>query len=358
MRADALDYELPAELIAQTPAKRRDSSRLLVVHRSASGGRVESASAAPLSHRQFADLPELLRAGDLLVLNDARVLPARVQATRAGGGRVELLFLHPQAGESRRCWCVLARPAKRVRAAELLRLVDGTELEVVAEGERGERTVAFPVQADPVQTLEALGSMPLPPYIRRDRSSGYAALDRRRYQTVYAASPGAVAAPTAGLHFTRELLRRLRENGVESTTLTLHVGPGTFRPIVSETVEQHRMDAERFELGDAAVDAIRRARNSGGRVIAVGTTAVRTLEYAARGGELRAATGSADLFIHPGYRFRVVDGMITNFHLPRSTPMLLVAAMIGSEPLLRAYRDAITRGYRFYSYGDAMLVLP
>ncbi len=346
MRIDEFGYELPPERIAQRPAKRRDESRLMVLQ----------GSRGP-DHRRFSDLPELLREGDLLVVNDARVLPARVVATRSGGGRVELLFLSPVAGSARR-WRALAKPARRVRAGETLRLSDTTPLRVVAAGDRGERTVEFPVGAHPEALLEAVGQMPLPPYIRPEESPGREDLDRRRYQTVYAASDGAVAAPTAGLHFTHELLQALRRGGVEIASLTLHVGPGTFRPITVEQIEEHSMDGERFELAPAAAEAIGCARRQGRRVIAVGTTVVRTLEHAARAGEVVAGAGEAGIFIRPGYQFRVVNGMITNFHLPRSTPILLVAALLGRERLLAAYQEAIDRGYRFYSYGDAMLILP
>ena len=353
MRIDEFDYELPAELIAQRPARRRDASRLLVL---GPGGAMQ--------HRVFAELPELLRAGDLLVLNDARVLPARVWARRVTGGRVELLFLQP-VGPRR--WRVLVRPARRVHAGEELVTDAGSRLRVATGGGRGERLIEVAAGVEPLDLLEREGRMPLPPYIRRPpppaadppaRPEGLEALDRQRYQTVYAAVPGAVAAPTAGLHFTTTLLERLRDAGVQTASLTLHVGPGTFRRPTAETVEEHRMEPERYTLPPACAEAVNRARAERRRVIAVGTTVVRSLEYAARAGQVAAGEGEADLFIYPGYRFRAIDAMITNFHLPRSTPLLLVAALAGRARLLAAYREAVRRRYRFYSYGDAMLVLP
>jgi S-adenosylmethionine:tRNA ribosyltransferase-isomerase len=357
MRTDAFDYELPPELIAQRPAERRDESRMLVALRDDDA----------IGHRRFADLPELLRAGDLLVLNDARVLPARLHARRATGGRVELLVIAPVPGRDRR-WRALMKPARRVRPGDTLTLEagptgvddgDAVALTVVDALPDGSRVVEFPAAPDVVELLERRGEMPLPHYIERGEHDPREAIDRERYQTVYASTPGAVAAPTAGLHFTESLLERLRERGVELATITLHVGPGTFRPVTADRVEEHRMDAELYRIPEATAAAVVRARAEGRRVIAVGTTVTRTLEYAAAlPGGLAAGIGDADLFIHPGYRFRAIDGMITNFHLPRSTPILLVAALLGRERLLEAYRQAVERRYRFYSYGDAMLVLP
>jgi S-adenosylmethionine:tRNA ribosyltransferase-isomerase len=291
-------------------------------------------------------------------VNDARVLPARLHVTRATGGQVELLVIAPLPGHTHR-WRTLARPARRVREADVLDLAGQVELRVASRGPGGERVIDFPADSDVVTTLERYGQMPLPHYIHPEADAERASLDRERYQTVYASTPGAVAAPTAGLHFTRELLERLRRQGVKIAPVTLHVGPGTFRPVTAERVEEHRMDGELYVVPEPTAAAVNAARLEGRRVIAVGTTATRTLEHAAAAdGSVRPGAGEADLFITPGYRFRVIDGMITNFHLPRSTPILLVAALLGREHLLAAYREAVDRQYRFYSYGDAMLVLP
>ena len=368
---DAFDYELPGELIAQEPAQRRDASRLMAVSR----------ATPDLGHHEFSQLPRLLRAGDLLVMNDTRVLAARIAARRATGGAVELLFLAPvttasdqdpasttgAGGSAPSVWQALARPAKRVRVGDVLE-AGGHELTVTAQHDGGRRELSFPVGTNVSEWLQRHGTMPLPPYIHADQSVARRDFDQERYQTVYAREPGAVAAPTAGLHFTQDLLGQLRDRGVETTFLTLAVGAGTFRPVTAERVEEHRMDAERYRISAATALAVNRARAEGRRVVAVGTTSVRALEHAAgttasgtaatTGGRdaLAATTGSADIFITPGYRFRVVDAMITNLHLPRSTPILLAAAMVGRERLLAAYAEAVAHRYRFYSYGDAMLL--
>ena len=358
MRVEELDYDLPSELIAQAPAERRDGSRLLVAR-----GHGEPL----LEHRAFHELPDLLHPGDLLVLNDVRVLPARVMARRESGGQVEILLLRPVDDAGRR-WRALARPARRVQSGSRLALesAGGHEasseklgVEVVETLERGERVLQFPAGVSVTDWLERHGAMPLPPYVHAEAEAARRQLDRERYQTVYAASPGAVAAPTAGLHFTDDLLARLRQRGVETAFLTLHVGPGTFRPVTSERVEEHVMDSEAYVIPEDTAEAVGRARTEHRRVVCVGTTAVRTLEHSASlYGRVVPGAGVADLFVTPGYRFAVVDAMITNFHLPRSTPILLVAALLGKERLMAAYQDAVARGYRFYSYGDAMLVLP
>ncbi len=346
-RTSDFDYELPGSAIAQRPAE-RGRSRLLVA-----GGDGEAAR-----HRSIGDLPEILRPGDLLVVNDTRVLPARVFARRdvlrsppAGGtaaGRIELLLVEKHGP---RTWDVLAKPARRLRQGTVLELEGGLGAEVIAAGERGRRRLRFAAEVEP--HLERFGHVPLPPYIRRGDEAG----DRESYQTVYARHAGAIAAPTAGLHFTPELLAELETRDVERAAVTLHVGYGTFKPITVERVEKHRMDAERYEVPSTAAEAIRRTRAAGGRVVAVGTTVVRTLESAAReDGSVRPGPGSTELFITPGFRFRVVDALLTNFHLPRSTLLMLVAAFAGRERVLAAYREAVARGYRFYSYGDAMLL--
>ncbi|HJO04248.1 MAG TPA: tRNA preQ1(34) S-adenosylmethionine ribosyltransferase-isomerase QueA [Acidobacteriota bacterium] len=365
MKVAEFDYELPPERIAQQPADLRDHSRLMVLRAARAAGAVSDASlgdAGPrnreLEHRRFYELPEILAPGDLLVVNNARVAPARLDATRATGGGVELLMLAPASLGSVR-WRALARPARRVRVGSTLRLSDGTPLDVVAAGPAGERTIEAPAGTDLEVLMNRLGRMPLPPYIHADGSAARGQLDLERYQTVYAAVPGAVAAPTAGLHFTPGLMVALRERGIEVASVTLRVGAGTFRPITTDRIDDHVMSSEGYEIPAEAADAVNRARAERRRVVAVGTTSVRTLEHAAdTDGIVVPGTGTADLYVRPGYRFRVVDAMITNFHLPRSTPLMMVAALVGRARLLDAYSAANEHGYRFYSYGDAMLLLP
>jgi S-adenosylmethionine:tRNA ribosyltransferase-isomerase len=368
---DEFDYDLPTELIAQEPELERDASRLMVLAPRATLDGV--AAAPPPQHRIFADLPDLLVPGDLLVMNDTRVLAARVEARRPTGGAVELLFIAPEGPAE---WRALARPAKRIRVGEELR-VGNTRLNVTAELDGGLRRLRFAAGLDIPAWLDTHGQMPLPPYIHPEASAVRERFDRERYQTVYASVPGAVAAPTAGLHFTSDLLERLAVRGVEIAFLTLDVGPGTFRPVTAERVADHRMDGEAYRLPESTAVAVNRARSENRRVVAVGTTSVRALEHAAgkqasreasteadatgrRGpgapGAIRATEDVADIFVSPGYRFRVVSAMITNLHLPRSTPILLAAALVGRERLLAAYAEAIKREYRFYSYGDAMLL--
>lgn len=338
MLVDEFDYDLPADRIAQEPVP-RGTSRLLVLD-AEGGGR----------HRYIDDLPELLSPGDLLVVNDTRVIPARLFARRdPGGGKVELL-LAEKTGETE--WTCLVKPGRKARPGTRLTLLPELEAEVTARGEGGRHTVRFSRPIEPF--LDEIGHVPLPPYIHRlDRPE-----DRRRYQTVFARQEGAIAAPTAGLHFTDELMRRLEERGVETASVTLHVGLGTFKPVAADLVHEHRMDEERYQLPEATVEAVARTRAGGGTVVAVGTTVVRTLEgvAAAHGGRLVAGNGRTDLFIYPGFRFQVVDRLLTNFHLPRSTLLMLVCALAGRERVLAAYDEAIANGYRFYSYGDAMLV--
>jgi S-adenosylmethionine:tRNA ribosyltransferase-isomerase len=352
MRVDELDYDLPAGLIAQEPVGRRSDSRLLVLE-----GR-----SARTRHHRFGDLPGLLRPGDLLVLNDARVFPARLVGRKPTGGRVEVLLASrrdeggPEAREQ--VWEALLGGSRPPRAGGEVRVAPDLRVEVLeaAEGSRPAR-VRLLAEGPVDRAVDRHGRVPLPPYIRRHEGDPREALDRERYQTVYARSRGAAAAPTAGLHFTRSLLETLRDRGVRSVRLTLEVGLGTFRPITTERVEDHPLHAERYRLEAPAVEAVEAARRTGGRVVAVGTTVVRTLEHAARTGSLHPGEGWCDLFIIPGYRFRVVDAILTNFHLPRSTLLALVAAFAGRERMLAAYREAVREGYRFYSYGDAMLLL-
>lgn len=344
MRVDEFDYDLPPELIAQEPLPERDASRLMVVDRD-SGRWI---------HARFRDLPRFLRPGDCLVLNDTRVRPARLFGRRATGGQVEFLLLDP-LGDGR--WLALGRPGRRLRAGTVAICGDDRPLRVHVEEVRdgGERVIRLePPSGETVdETLQRLGRVPLPPYIRKELD------DPERYQTVYAREEGSVAAPTAGLHFTPELLARLEAQGVRIAYLTLHVGVGTFRPVTVDRVEEHRMHAEFYRVEPATAAAINATRAQGGRVVAVGTTVTRTLEtVAADDGTVRPGSGWTDLFIYPGYRFKAIDGLITNFHLPRSTLIMLVAALLGKERTLAAYREAVARRYRFFSFGDAMLILP
>lgn len=336
---DAYDYDLPSDRIADRPAAVRHESRLLILDR-ALGMR---------EHARFDALPDRLSDRDLLVFNDSRVLPARVHGRKPDtGGRVELLFVEPEAPTR---WRVMLRPARSVRPGQRIALeADPTvEIELADRLDEGFAVVQTPIDGEAL--CREFGEVPLPPYLRRAADAD----DRERYQTVYARTDRAasVAAPTAGLHFSPELLARLDARGVERATLTLDVGPGTFLPIKTSSLSDHRMHRERFEVGADAVDAIHRCRDRGGRVIAVGTTTVRALESLER---LEPGPKSTDLFIRPGHEFRWVDELITNFHLPRSTLVVLVAALAGREAVLEAYRDARDRGYRFYSYGDAMWI--
>lgn len=341
MKTSDFDFHLPDEQIAQRPAPRGES-RLFV-----------PGDARP--HRRVKELPELLRPDDLLVVNDTRVIPARLFARRRpGGGRAELLLVE-RCDE--RTWDALVKPGRKVRPGMVLDLGEsgadaaGPSAEIVEVLDDGQRRIVF---SEPIEPhLERLGHIPLPPYINRDDDDA----DRERYQTVYAKNPGAVAAPTAGLHFTPELLERLEARGIGRVPLTLHVGIGTFKPVAAERIEEHHMHAERFEISPATAAAIRATRASGGRIVAIGTTVVRALESAARDdGTAEEGAGRTEIFITPGYRFQVVDVLFTNFHLPRSTLLMMVSAFAGQERILTAYREAIAAGYRFFSYGDAMLL--
>ncbi|MDZ7750821.1 MAG: tRNA preQ1(34) S-adenosylmethionine ribosyltransferase-isomerase QueA [Gammaproteobacteria bacterium] len=331
-------FHLPPELIAQRPLAQRAASRLLVL---------EPAPAGP-RHRLFTDLPEILGRDDLLVLNDTRVIPARLLGVKDSGGRVEVL-VERILDEDR----VLAhvRASKPPRPGSLLRLEGAIDLRVT-----GRRDDLFELAHEGpgamADLLQRHGRIPLPPYIERAAE----AADRERYQTVYASRDGAVAAPTAGLHFTTDMLRQLREAGVETATVTLHVGAGTFQPVRVSDIGAHRMHTERLEVGPEVVAAVARARSRGGRVVAVGTTVVRALEAAAQGGALVPRSGETDIFIYPGFDFRVVDALVTNFHLPESTLLMLVCAFAGRRRVLEAYRAAVAERYRFFSYGDAMFL--
>jgi len=361
MRVDELEYHLPPELIAQRPLASRDASRMLLLNRH--NGCWED--------RQFAALPDLVTGDELLVLNNARVLPARLFGRRAGvhaqrpsrrtarehlSGTVEV-FLTRQVAEDR--WEALVRPGRKMAVGE--RVIFGAgelEAEIVSRGELGLRTIRFEStnKLTVAANIEKLGHVPLPPYIDRPDEES----DRERYQTVYARQPGAVAAPTAGLHFTPDILRRIRERGCETCEITLNVGLGTFQPVHAEILEEHRIHAESYEIGQDVAAKIRKAKRDGRPVLAVGTTVVRALEdAAARGGaahELRPGRADAQLFIVPGHAFRVIDRLLTNFHLPKSTLLALVAAFAGKENALAAYRHAVEARYRFFSYGDCMLI--
>ena len=305
----------------------------------------------PERHSRVRDLPRLLRPGDLLVLNDTRVIPARLYGRSAGGGTMEILLLERVADRE---WEALVKPGRRARPGAVIEIAEGLAAEVVDKREDGPSHRYRLRFSEPIEPhLDRLGHIPLPPYIHRPDTPE----DRERYQTVFARRPGAVAAPTAGLHFSEELLREIEAAGVETARVTLHVGLGTFKPVAAERVEEHRMESERYEIGEEAAGAIRQAREAQRRIVAVGTTVVRTLESAARvgDGEVRAGSGATELFITPGFRFQVVDALLTNFHLPCSTLLMLVSALAGRERVLAAYAEAVREGYRFYSYGDAML---
>lgn len=337
MSVHEYDYHLPPHLIAQTPAARRDAARMLVLDRAAS----------EYAHAVVADLPRFLNAGDVLVLNDTRVLHARLRTVREStGGKVELLLLAPLAdGE----WEAMARPARRLREGERLGLATGEVVEVRRRRPDGLVVVALPAHV--AASLEQHGELPLPPYIR-----GYEG-DPQRYQTIYARSEGSVAAPTAGLHFTPELLADLQAADVMARYITLHVGAGTFKPVQVERVEDHRMHSEPYFVPKGLIEELGTARSRGRRVVAVGTTTARSLESVARCPEAEGSWQQTDIFIRPGHDWQLVDGLLTNFHLPRSSLLMLVSALAGQERIRNAYEEAIQRGYRFYSFGDAMLIL-
>ncbi len=350
------DFALPEELIAQTPPEVRGSSRMLCVDRATGAWRDD----------RFASLPRLLRAGDLLILNDSRVIPARLHATRAGArtqhnspaptGRIEVLLtqqLRPDV------WSALVRPGRKVQPGETLRFADAAgvtvlQAEVLAAGEYGERTLRFTPDPEFLAKLDRIGHMPLPPYIHRDDNGA----DKSRYQTVYAGQPGSAAAPTAGLHFTPEILAELAQAGVQIERITLHVGLGTFQPVRAERLEDIQLHSEHYTLPAATAMALCGALQDGRRIIAAGTTTTRTLEHCAVIGNLDAHSGTTSIFLKPGHEFRVVSGLLTNFHLPQSTLLMLVSALLGSrEHTLAAYAHAVEQRYRFFSYGDCMLLL-
>ena len=358
------DFHLPAELIAQEPLPDRAAARML--HLQCAKQRFDDS--------QFRQLPSLLQVGDLLVINNSRVLPARLFGHRSGAkaqplsprnpamrdflqGRTEVLLTRQISAEPQ-TWQALVRPGRKIGVGEVISFGEGElqlQAEIIARGEFGERTIRFAAVTNFFDRLERLGHIPLPPYIDRpDRPE-----DREQYQTVYAKTPGSVAAPTAGLHFTPEILGELQARGVETAEITLHVGLGTFQPVRGDVVEQHRLHTEHYEISATTAEQIERARREGRRVVAVGTTTVRTLEYAASlhaDGRIEPHTGEADIFIYPGFRFRVISAMLTNFHLPKSTLLMLISALAGRDFILRAYEHAVRERYRFFSYGDCMLI--
>lgn len=337
------DYLLPPDLIAQHPAKRRDESRLMRVNR----------VSGDIAHGRFPDICDWLRAGDLLVLNDTRVIPARLIGRKESGGEVEVFLSRPLADGT---WEAMARLASgRPRPGLAVHLADGL-IRFIRPLDDGLWQVGLETGLPVYEWLEQVGNVPLPPYIARENTEENTPQDRERYQTVYAQNSGAVAAPTAGLHFTPEILSRLEEKGVRRACVTLHVGLGTFRPVSVERVDEVRLHTERYTLPAGTIEAIERTRMAGGRVVAVGTTSVRTLESAAQTGRWEPHEGETCLFLRPGSRFHVVDALITNFHLPRSSLLMLVAAFAGKALIERAYQEAIARQYRFFSYGDAMVI--
>ena len=340
MKTSDFYYDLPQELVAQTPLERRDGSRLMVLDK----------KTGATAHRHFYDIPTLLRPGDCLVLNDSRVLPARLLGHREPtGGAVEVLLLTDRGDK---VWECLVRPGKKVRPGVRLSFGDGLlTAEVVETLEGGNRLIRFDYDGIFLEILERLGKMPLPPYIKEELS------DPERYQTVYSKEVGSAAAPTAGLHFTRELLEQIQTMGVNLAYVTLHVGLGTFRPVKEEEITDHEMHAEYCAISRETADLINRTKKNGGRIICVGTTSCRTIEsWAAEDGTLGEAAGWTSIYIYPGYRFKVLDGLITNFHLPESTLVMLVSALAGREHILAAYEEAVREKYRFFSFGDAMFI--
>lgn len=343
MLLENFDYSLPEELIAQHPAATRDASRLM---------RLEP-QVGKITSGLFPDITNAFVEGDLLVLNDTRVRPARLLGTKESGGQVELLLLQRLAGDAED-WSCLGRSSRPLRPGTKINFSSGVSAEILPGGIDQQKIARFSYRGDFEALVEEIGHLPLPPYVRRDESR----IDRERYQTVFARNTGAVAAPTAGLHFTEPLLQQLRDKGVQIVPLTLHVGIGTFLPVRVENIREHRMHAEVYEVPESTAVAVNLAKKQGRRVIALGTTAARTLETAVdQEGWLRSGRGESEIFIFPGYQFRMVDGLVTNFHLPKSTLLMLVSALAGREFIMQAYRQAIAERYRFFSYGDCMLIL-
>ncbi len=341
MKTSDFYYELPKELIAQTPVEPRDSSRLLVLDR----------KSGEISHRRFSDIIEYLQEGDLIVANDSRVLPARIYGVKDGtGARVEFLLLRQITGNR---WETLCKPGKKAREGAKFSFGDGIlTAEVTEVKDDGNRIVDFNCDENFFAALDKIGQMPLPPYITEELK------DKERYQTVYSNEIGSAAAPTAGLHFTEELMERIRAKGVKIAYVTLHVGLGTFRPVKVDDVTKHKMHSEHYEIPEETARLINETKRNGGRVIAIGTTSCRTLEsVATQYGEIKPCDGFTDIFIYPGYEFKVLDGLVTNFHLPESTLIMLVSAFAGYDNIMNAYQIAVKEKYRFFSFGDAMVIL-
>ncbi len=337
------DFQLPEELIAQQPTARRDASRLMSLERES--GAVGCAF--------FKDLPQYFRSGDLLVLNDTQVIPARLLGHKTSGGKIEIFLVRRDMQAQGEEWFCLTKSSRAPKPGTEVVFAGDLRAVVLEEVESSYRRVRFQFSGDFMQQVETIGHLPLPPYIKREDG----AEDRTRYQTVFAREKGAVAAPTAGLHFTEKMLGQLRQLGVEICSLTLHVGLGTFLPVRVEDVRQHKMHTEVYQVPQPTADAVNRAKQEGRRVFALGTTSARTLETAAtESGRLRVGSGESDIFIYPGYRFKLVDGLITNFHLPKSTLLMLVSAFAGRDNVLAAYRRAVEERFRFFSYGDCMLI--
>lgn len=346
MLVSEFDYELPEELIAQLPAEKRENSRMLVLNR----------AHHTIEHKHFYDIVDLIEPDSLLVLNDTKVLPARLKGEKDTGAKIEI-FLLKQTIED--CWDVLIKPSKRVKQGTVVKISDELSVEVLKRLEDdGEWSVRLLYEGDVLDVLHRNGNIPLPPYIERKLpSEDLKKLDFERYQTVYARDEGSVAAPTAGLHFTKEILQKLKSKGVEIKYVTLNVGLGTFRPVKCENILEHKMHSEEFEISEDTAQAVNNAKKDGRKIIAVGTTTVRTLETAfSQFGEVKACRSASELFIYPPYEFKVVDNLITNFHLPKSTLLMLVSALAGKDFIFDAYREAIAQKYRFYSYGDCMYI--
>lgn len=341
VKVEDFDFYLPEELIAQTPLKERAESRLMVLDK----------ETGDIQHQVFKQITDFLKPGDCLVLNDTRVLPARLYGVKAEtGAKIEVLLLKQEEGDR---WETLVKPAKRIKEGSVISFGDGRlTATCVAEKDHGGRILEFSYEGIFYEVLEELGEMPLPPYIKEQLD------EQERYQTVFAKERGSAAAPTAGLHFTEELLDDIRAKGVYITFITLHVGLGTFRPVSVDTIEDHEMHSEFYQVSEETARLIADAKAKGGRVISVGTTSTRTLETVARdhGGKIEAASGWTDIFIYPGFQFQAIDGMITNFHLPMSTLIMLVSALAGKKHVMKAYEEAVAKDYRFFSFGDAMLI--
>ncbi|MDF1593275.1 MAG: tRNA preQ1(34) S-adenosylmethionine ribosyltransferase-isomerase QueA [Desulfobacterales bacterium] len=349
---DDYDYDLPEERIAQQPATQRDQSRLLVMNR----------RSGALSHRSFIDLDSLLAPSDVLVINNTEVIPGRLYGRKETGGRAEVLILDyagrrllEDTADEFECEC-LVKSSKPARKGSTLHFDQGLAADVLSV-KNNIYTLKFRSPGNFEKLLYGIGSVPLPPYIKREENPASTREDRETYQTVYASRRGAIAAPTAGFHFTASMLKKIKAKGIKVIEITLYIGYGTFLPVRVDDIRMHRMHAERYSVSNAAAEAINQARASGSRIIAVGTTCVRTLEFLAdRDGKLAGAEGSCDLFIYPGYEFKIVDAVLTNFHLPKSTLLMLISAFAGRDNILNAYREAVDRKYRFYSYGDAMFI--